>query len=135
MSFEELEHTADFLFKCRGNTKDELFSETASAMFSVMFENRNQKNIRTEIELSSDSSENLLLDFLSELLFISETENLVFSEAQVRIKNNSLNALILGDKFNLEQHSGGTEIKGISRSGINIRKISGMYEICIIFDV
>ena len=104
-------------------------------MFSVMFENRNQKNIITEIELSSDSSENLLLDFLSELLFISETENLVFSEAKVKINNNSLYAQILGDRFNIKQHSGGTEIKGISRSGVEIINNGGIYEVCVIFDV
>ncbi|MBN2734781.1 MAG: archease [Methanomicrobiaceae archaeon] len=135
MSFEELEHTADFLFRCRGSTKDELFEETASAMFSVMFENRKENKIQRKIKLSSDSPENLLLDFLSEILFISETENLVFSETRVKINNNSLEAVIYGGKFNINLHSGGTEIKGISRSGVEIKKYDGKYEISIIFDV
>lgn len=135
MSFEEIEHTADLLFRCRGKTIDELFSETASAMFSVMFEFRKDKGIKKEIELESDSYENLLVDFLSELIFLSETESLVFSSAKVKITDNSLRALISGEKYNNKIHSEGAEIKGISRSGAKIVNKDGIYQVDIIFDV
>ena len=135
MSFEELDHTADFLFRCRGKTIDELFAETAAAMFSIMFECRDKNDIKKEIVLSSDSYENLLFDFLSELLFLSETENIVFSDVDVKIKDNSITASVFGEKFNREKHCGGTEIKGISRSGVNIIKTGDNYQVDIIFDV
>ncbi|MBP2132798.1 SHS2 domain-containing protein [Methanomicrobium sp. W14] len=136
MSFEELDHTADFLFRCRGKTLNELFSEAASAMFSVMFGSDVKSClIKKEITLSSDSPENLLVDFLSELLFVFEIDDIAFSRADVDIRDNSLSAVVYGEEFNISRHSGGTEIKGISRSGLKLVKSDNMYQTDIIFDV
>ena len=149
MSFEELDHTADYLFRCRGRSPEELFSESARAMFSIMFENNDADNginadsgaarVTKEIEVESDSLSNLLIDFLSELLFVAEVDCLVLSGVKPRITGNSLKAEVTGEPFVLEKHGGGTEIKGISRSGVEIEKISEddgiYYQAEIIFDV
>ena len=160
MSFEELDHTADYLFRCRGRSPEELFSESARAMFSIMFENNDVNNaenngtnsgsndsnadsdavrVTKEIEVESDSLSNLLIDFLSELLFVAEVDCLVLSGVKPRITGNSLKAEVFGEPFVPEKHGGGTEIKGISRSGVEIEKISDeagiYYQAEIIFDV
>lgn len=142
MSFEELDHTADYLFRCRGRSPEELFSESARAMFSIMFENNDATGaarVTKEIEVESDSLSNLLIDFLSELLFVAEVDCLVLSGVKPRITGNTLKAEVTGEPFILEKHGGGTEIKGISRSGVEIEKISEddgiYYQAEIIFDV
>ena len=153
MSFEELDHTADFLFRCRGSSPEELFSEAARAMFSIMFENNditdpndlnNQSDpdstcVTKTIELESDSLSNLLIDFLSELLFVAEVDCLVLSRVNPMITGNSLKAQVFGEPFVLEKHGGGTEIKGISRSGAEITEVyegnKRYYQAEIIFDV
>lgn len=168
MSFEELDHTADYLFRCRGRSPEELFSESARAMFSIMFENNDVNNaenngtnsnsnkgsnsgsngsnadsdavrVTKEIEVESDSLSNLLIDFLSELLFVAEVDCLVLSGVKPRITGNTLKAEVFGEPFVPEKHGGGTEIKGISRSGVEIEKISDeagiYYQAEIIFDV
>ncbi|MBR6497171.1 MAG: archease [Methanomicrobium sp.] len=153
MSFEELDHTADFLFRCRGSSPEELFSESARAMFSIMFENNditdpNDPNNQSDpdstcvtktIELESDSLSNLLIDFLSELLFVAEVDCLVLSRVNPKITGNSLKAQVFGEPFVLEKHGGGTEIKGISRSGAEITEVfegnKRYYQAEIIFDV
>ena len=153
MSFEELDHTADFLFRCRGRSPEELFSESARAMFSIMFENNditdpndlnNQSDpdstcVTKTIELESDSLSNLLIDFLSELLFVAEVDCLVLSRVNPKITGNSLKAQVFGEPFVLEKHGGGTEIKGISRSGAEITEVyegnKRYYQAEIIFDV
>ncbi|MBQ4415115.1 MAG: archease [Methanomicrobium sp.] len=168
MSFEELDHTADYLFRCRGRSPEELFSESARAMFSIMFENNDANNVgnngtdsgsknssnssnngsnadsdavrvKKEIEVESDSLSNLLIDFLSELLFVAEVDCLVLSGVKPKITGNSLKAEVFGEPFVPEKHGGGTEIKGISRSGVEIEKISDeggiYYQAEIIFDV
>ncbi|MBO7388061.1 MAG: archease [Methanomicrobium sp.] len=149
MSFEELDHTADYLFRCRGRSPEELFSESARAMFSIMFENNDADKginadsgdacVTKEIEVESDSLSNLLIDFLSELLFVAEVDCLVLSGVKTKITGNTLKAEVTGEPFVLEKHGGGTEIKGISRSGVEIEKISEddgvYYQAEIIFDV
>ncbi|WP_042705698.1 archease [Methanomicrobium mobile] len=142
MSFEELDHTADYLFRCRGRSPEELFSESARAMFSIMFENNDATGdacVTKEIEVESDSLSNLLIDFLSELLFVAEVDCLVLSGVKPKITGNTLKAEVTGEPFVLEKHGGGTEIKGISRSGVEIEEISEddgiYYQAEIIFDV
>jgi len=135
MPFEELNHTADYLFRCSGSTIEELFTSAAMAMFSLMFDEREQDSEKKEIRLESDDYETLLYDLLSELLFLSEVERVVFSDIDIKIHDHSLEAVASGEEFSMEKHSGGTEIKGISRYGMDIAKNDGDYRVDIIFDV
>lgn len=135
MSYEELDHTADIRLRVKSPSPDSLFAETALAMMKIVYGELRRGEIERTIELESGNLENLLLDFLSEVLFISEVENLVFSSATVHIFGNSLKAQLAGEPFDPERHRGGTEIKGISYSGLSIVKEDEGYVLDILFDV
>ena len=135
MPFEELEHTADFLFRCSGESIEELFESAAMAMFSLMFDNREKGPVSIDIDLKSPDYETLLYDLLSEVIYLSEVEGAVFSGIDLKISDHSLKATLSGEKFNTEKHAGGTEIKGISKYEMNIEKIGGAYQVDVIFDV
>jgi SHS2 domain-containing protein len=135
MSYEELDHTADIRLRVRSQTLDSLFGETAVAMMTIVYgELRPGKEERT-IELGSENTEDLLIEFLSEILFLSEVEYLVLSSINVHIAGNSLRASLRGEPFDPERHRGGTEIKGISYSGLKIVKEDEGYVLDILFDV
>jgi SHS2 domain-containing protein len=135
MSYEELDHTADIRLRVRSPSPDLLFAETALAMMKIVYGESRPGEVRRTIELSAGNTENLLLDFLSEVLFLSEVEYIVFSSATVHITGNSLRALVTGEPFDPERHRGGTEIKGISYSGLRIVKEDEGYVLDILFDV
>ena len=135
MSYEELDHTADIRLKVRSPSPDSLFAETALAMMKIVYGESRFGEVERVIELEAGNTENLLLDFLSEVLFLSEVEYLVFSSAIVNISGNSLRALLTGEPFDPERHRGGTEIKGISYSGFSIVKEDEGYVLDILFDV
>ncbi|UUX92949.1 archease [Methanoplanus endosymbiosus] len=139
MPFEEIDHTADYMFRCSGRTYDELFTSAAEAMFTLMFDSRKYAGISRRISLDAVSPESLLADFLSEILFISEVDGIVFSDAVISVENSDgryvLSAQVKGESFNSDLHAGGTEIKGISRSEMNIINRDGTYYTDIIFDV
>ncbi len=135
MSYEELDHTADIRLRVKSPSPDSLFEETALAMMKIVFGESRPGEIERTIELESGNIENLLLDFLSEVLFLSEVECLVFSSVNAHISGNSLNALLTGEPFDPERHRGGTEIKGISYSGLRIVKEDEGYVLDILFDV
>jgi SHS2 domain-containing protein len=69
------------------------------------------------------------------VLFVSEVEGLVFSDARIRINGFSLIAEVDGEPFDPARHSGGTEVKGISYSGLAIMHDANGYMLDIIFDV
>jgi len=135
MSFEEIPHTADVKFRVHAPTPDELFSESVSALMQVMYGPDRQGGRERQVTLEADDSESLLHDFLSEILFISETERLVVASAKVTITKRHLNATLFGETFDPARHRDGTEVKGISYSGLRITRNANGYMLDIVFDV
>lgn len=136
MAYTELEHTADALFHISSGSLEELFEDAAMAMFYTMYGVKNSKEeFIHHFRMSADSHETLLRDFLSELLFITDTEQAVFTRFSVNIEGFELDCTAYGEPFDQEKHSGGTEVKGVSYSGLNIVKQKDRYVLDIIFDV
>ena len=135
MSFEEISHTADVKIRARAQTLDALFSEAFLALMQVVYGTDRNGGIIKEIQIESDNIESLVCDFLSEVLFIAEVEGLVFSQAEIIIDGLHLTAVLNGESFDPVRHSSGTEVKGISYSGLVIRKDANGYMLDILFDV
>ncbi len=135
MSFEEISHTADIKIRVRAPTREALFSETFNAMMQIMYGINRASGIVREIRVESVDNESLMADFLSEVLFVSEVENLVFSDACIEINGFYLTAELSGEPFDPIRHSGGSEVKGISYSGLAITQDANGYMLDIIFDV
>ena len=135
MSFEEISHTADIKIRVRAPTLEALFSETFNALMQVMYGTERSGGIIKEIKVESPDNESLLLDFLSEVLFVSEVESLVFFNASISIHGSQLTAELSGEPFDPLRHSGGSEVKGISFSGLSIIHDANGYMLDIIFDV
>ena len=136
MSFEELPHTADVKIRARAPSPETLFSEAFDALMQVMYGKDRKGGEMREIALEADNTDTLLADFLSEVLFLSEVDGLVFSHADVNIDGGSrLHAVLDGEPFDPSRHAGGSEVKGISYSGLSITHDTNGYMLDIIFDV
>jgi SHS2 domain-containing protein len=135
MSFEEISHTADIKIRVRAPTLEALFSDTFDALMQVMYGTDRKGGIIKEIQVESSDNESLLLDFLSEVLFVSEVKSIVFFNTRISIHGSRLTAELSGEPFDPERHSGGSEVKGISYSGLSITHDANGYMLDIIFDV
>ncbi|MDD3934592.1 MAG: archease [Methanoculleus sp.] len=135
MSFEELDHTADVLMRVRGATITEVFSDAGRALFHVMYGPCEDRGIERQISLAAEDLESLLIDYLSELLFITDVENIVFCTFDVDIQGTRLSAVIRGEPFDPARHSAGALIKGVSYFGLEIVKEEEAYVVDIIFDI
>ncbi|MDD1694962.1 MAG: archease [Methanoregula sp.] len=135
MSFTELSHTADVKIRVRAPTLDTLFSDALDALMQVMYGKDRKGGILKEIVVESADYEALLADFLSEILYLSEVDGLVFSRAEIRIAGGRLHAMLDGEPFDPARHAGGSEVKGISYSGMSITRDTNGYMLDIIFDV
>jgi len=84
--FQYLEHTADVKFRARGHSLEEMFGNSALAMFNAMTETSKVKNRETwTIELESESLESLLYEWLSELLYLFDVELALFASFDVKL--------------------------------------------------
>ena len=126
--FEYLEHTADAKFRAYGKTIEEAFENAAFAMFNVMIDTDTVENlISQEIELSSEDLEGLLFNWLSELLFVFEVENLVFGKFIVdRLEQDDdgcrLYARAVGEDIKLSKHMFDTEVKAATYNDMRVEQ-------------
>ncbi len=135
MSFEELSHTADVRIRVLAPTLDLLFADAFCALMETVFGEDRLGGWVKEIHLEATDTETLLMDFLSEVLFICEVEGRVFRNAAVRTDGRSLTAVLDGEPFDRVRHAKGTEVKGISYSGLAITHDENGYKLDILFDV
>ena len=135
MSFKEIPHTADVKIQARASTVEALFGEACAALMQVMYGEDRRGGTTRECDLTGEDRESLLCDFLSEVLYLSEVDGLVFSRADVRLDGLHLHAILDGEPFDPDRHNTGTGVKGISYSGLKISPDAKGYMLEIVFDV
>ena len=136
MGFEFLEHTADLRFRAWGGSLDECFENSARAMWSaVIGPDTVSAETEKKMELEADSVEVLLHDFLSELLFLFETEGLVFKDFDVSIQDKRLSAVAKGERFDHKKHKIETEIKAVTYHEMLIKEENGEWSATVLCDI
>ena len=121
MRYRLLDHTADALIEVHGETLQERFANAAFAMFDQITNISAVHAVgEAEISISAESIEELLVEFLQELLYIHDTESLVFSEFDVHINGNSLKATVKGEEFDADRHDKRSVVKGVTYHGLKV---------------
>ncbi|MGA2884258.1 MAG: archease [Halobacteriota archaeon] len=133
--YEFLEHTADVTFKAYGRDLNELFKNAAEALEDTMvLLDEVALGETLNIEMGSDSYENLLYDWLSELLITFEVERFALKKCFVRIVGLSLTADCLGEILDLNRHRLNTEVKAVTYHNLAVTK-NDIYHAEVTLDV
>lgn len=115
MRYRLLEHTADAMVEVFGGTLGERFANAAYALFDQITDvTMVSPTGEVRLELEADSRERLLVDFLQELLFLHDAENLVFGEFDVDTDGKKLVARARGELFDEEKHPKRSVVKGVT---------------------
>ncbi|HYR81895.1 MAG TPA: archease [Thermoplasmata archaeon] len=134
MRYEEIEHTADVAIRAYGSTLDELFANAAEGMFSLIADLDSVKAVgEVEVRLEAEEIPTLLLRWLSELLYIHETQRLLFSSFEVRVVGTSLQGRARGEAIDKKRHELKLVIKAVTRHGLTVDPEKGIAE--VIFDI
>ena len=134
--FEYFDVTADIGVKVWGINIDEIFENTAIAVTSLMINPlKIEKNIVKEFFIEGNDLSSLLINWITELLIIRDSEGILFSSFEVKISSDekSLNAKTYGDYFmgiNLEM-----DIKAITYSLFKLEKLDGNYYLQFVLDI
>ena len=135
--YEIVEHTADVGIKAFGKTLSEAFENAAKGMFDIITNNSEIESTgQYDIELEAPDLEQLLIDWLSELLFLNTSQNLVFSFFKVEIdeKKKRLVAHIFGEKYNISKHKMGVEVKAATYHMLEVKN-KKPYHVQVLFDI
>jgi len=137
--YEFKEHTADIIARAYGDTLGEAFAAAARAMFDLIASGAEIRMVEEhKIEVESIDIEGLLVTFLSDLIVLHETENMVFDQFQVTLDGDrKLSAVCRGEKFDPKRHGGGTSVKGVSYHLMEIEKGDnrGPCHVQVLFDI
>lgn len=140
LGYEALEHTADAAFRVWGKDLPELFSKAAEAMYSVMVDVASVRpRISRALSLSAPDVDLLLHDWLSELLFLTDVEGLVFSRFEVEVREEDgslrLEAVCWGEPIDPERHSPETEVKAVTYHDLEVREEGGVWVAKLVLDI
>ncbi|MFP3872545.1 MAG: archease [Candidatus Natronoplasma sp.] len=132
-----IDHTADVGIQAIGQDLEEAFEETAEGMFSIITDlSKVEERERYDIEIEEDDLESLLVQFLSELIYLHEVHSVVFKRFEVKIEEaeekKKLTAKAVGEKIDFEKHDMDTAVKAVSYHELSIDPEGS---IKIIFDV
>lgn len=120
--YETFDHTADLGLRIRAADLDTLFAEAAQALFCVIVEDLStvEHKQRIDIELAGDDLDFLFFDWLKELLYRFDAEQLLFSRFEVHVANGKLSGAAWGEPLDRQRHILEHEVKAITYHGLKV---------------
>lgn len=144
MSFVVLPHTADLKIRVCGKTLKDLFCNALIAMFQSIKPQAKKCYYKNElfacpalpqehnIHIKAENVESLLIDFLSEALYLSDVHNEAYLNSDIfNLDETSIDARIYGvkiDGFNVE-------IKAVTYSDFRLIHKDDKWCVEIVFDI
>jgi SHS2 domain-containing protein len=131
--YEEIEHTADWALRVRGKNLEELFRNATLGMLQLVgVEPREGPSQKRWIELQATDSEGLLVTWLEEILFILESEEVTFTEFDLKLEGNTRLKATVHEVplMNIKEH-----IKAVTYHNLSITRMEDGLEATVVFDV
>ncbi len=140
--FEYLDHPADLEILAFGNTLEELFKNAARAMFNAIspnYETSTECREEINIELSAENPEDLLFKWMSELVFLFDTNFILPKKIDVKIDKTDdkliLKAKLCGEKFDPNKHDYAIGIKAMTYNMLKIERSKEGFKAHFVMDV
>ncbi len=131
--------TADAAIEARGDTLEELFRASAMATFAVMVDAGGvQPGIRKALYLENPEIDGLLFDWPAEIIYLKDSEFMVFSKFDLKITkdtNYRLDADIFGEEINQSKHDLKCDVKAITYHLFNVYEKEGKWISRFILDL
>lgn len=135
--FQFLSHTADVAVLVRGESLRELFDNGALALFTVLTDpSRVRDVLSVQIDIEAPDLESLFVDWLNELLFLFESEGMLYSRLELReLVEGRLRGVIWGEKLDRSLHRVKTGVKAVTYHELEVERADGEWTAKVVFDV
>ena len=133
---------ADIAYEAYGKNLNELFENAALAIFELSAEiDTIVAKKKLDIKLQNEKIDNLLYDFLSEILFLKDSKYMVFRNVDVDIIENKKNkkyklkSTLKGDTINSATQHLENDIKAITMHMFEVKKEKNGWKATIVLDI
>jgi SHS2 domain-containing protein len=137
--YEVIDHTADVGIRAFGKDMNNAFENAALGMFSIITD-LDKVHAVGEFSIKSEALdiEQLLVDWLSELLYLHAAFSVIFSRFTVNIQNKGgkwqIEGTAIGEELNLEKHPYYTEIKAVTHHILKVED-ADVCRVQVLFDI
>ncbi len=130
--YEILEHKADLKIKAFGKTKEVLFLNMLKAMSDSQKPEFLEKEIKRQIEIKALDLPALLVDFLNEALYLSQTNDESYFDVDFKdFSDNEIKADLIGKKIRRFEE----DIKAVTYHDVSVKQKNDVWEAIILFDI
>ena len=131
--YRVINHPSDIGIEAFGKDKKELFENSAFSMMDMMFELSGvKKEMSFDVKVTGDDQVSLLVSWLSELLYLSDSNHVALSDFKItKMSDAELEAKVYGGKIGKVKRF----IKAATYNQLEIKKEKGSWKSRIIFDV
>lgn len=136
-TFEIIDHTADVGIIAYGADVEELFSNAALALFSLITEPESiEEKLRLGLEVRSKGRDNLLVEWLNELIYVFDVKHILFNRFDISsLTSNRLKADCYGEEFSPLKHKINVGVKAATYHMLKLDRNGNGYRAQVIFDV
>lgn len=139
--YEYLYHIADAKFRAFGHTIEEAFENAALAMFNIMINTSNIRgHVEKHIEITSPDLKMLLAEWLSEIIYLFEVDEIIFCEFNIeKIEKTedgfSLKGKASGVPIDLSIHEFDTQVKAVTLHELEVNQdTTGEFQVQVVVD-
>jgi len=131
--YKILDHPSDVRVQAFGKTKEELFLNAMKGMSAVLRPKIKNQKSKIKIKVKSVDLNALLVDFLSEVLYLIQTNKEVYNNVKfTKFSDQKLEAELFGNRV----ESFNEDIKAVTYHGLKIiQGKKGLYKATVLFDV
>jgi SHS2 domain-containing protein len=137
MGYELLDHTGDIGIRVWAGDLRGLFQEAACALFDIITDRRTvAARLKREVSVQGSGREELMVAWLTELLYLHEVEDLLFCDfALSEIAEGSVQGVAMGEKFQQGRHRIKAAVKAVTYHLLEVKEQKGRWQARIIFDI
>ncbi len=132
--FIELDHTADWALRVQAQDMEGLLRNAAEGMFQLMQLKRGDRLLgESQLAVEAHDREELLVNWLEELLFQIETRAVAFEIPAIAISNDPLKVQAHLDEYPIDKLE--KEIKAVTYHGLIVTETELGLDATVVFDV
>jgi SHS2 domain-containing protein len=140
MAYRFLEHTADMGVEIEANSFESLLSEGLLALTDTLTEvERVNLELELPFELVAPSREDLLVEWLSELVYLFETKSVLLRQTDLEVEAEDggwrLRGTVRGERYDPDRHRIKRLVKAITYHQLEVRSSTTGWSARVIFDI
>ncbi|MGD9159588.1 MAG: archease [Desulfobacteraceae bacterium] len=130
-------HTADLGMSVKGHSCEDLFRNAGTALLELLVDNKApETGKKLEVSLDGNDLPDLMVKWLSEILYLFEGESLIVTEISINSLNSSnITSTLSVIEFDGRYHAVLREIKAVTYHQIEVKEKNGLWTARVIFDL